>query len=74
MNHCEVNVICHHADNGQALVMDETPGQTWWQKIKREQDGRAQRDMEWGRGDGSVCVNDMVICTQWSSDVIKAMI
>ncbi len=21
-----------------------------------------------------VCVNDMVICTQWSSDVIKAMI
>lgn len=54
-------------------MMDETQGQICDRKY-------SQSRMEGRRGDGwaregmGVCVNDMVICTLWSSDVIKAMI
>lgn len=36
--------------------------------------GRTGKEGRRGREGTGVCVNDMVICTQWSSDVIKAMI
>lgn len=53
---------------GQLRVMDEGLGQI----------GKNREGARWecrGGGDGmGVWANDMVLCTQWSSDVIKAVI
>lgn len=73
MNHGKVKVICYCTDTGQARVMDESQGQISLPGIKQEQEGQAKGGRRWRAGMG-VCVNDMVICTHWSSDVIKAMI
>ena len=72
MNHRRVNVICHCTGSGRPRKMDETRGQTCDREIQPERDGKGGGTDGW-RGKG-VCVNDMVICTQRSSDVIKAMI
>lgn len=41
---------------------------------KKARAGWKGREGWWGREGMEVCANDMVICTQWSSDVIKAVI
>lgn len=66
-----MNVICQRTDTGPPCD-GCTAGSNQRQKIKREQLGRAKGGG--GAGGVGVCVNDMVVCTQWSSDVIKAMI
>lgn len=71
MNHRRVNVICHCTGSGRPRVMDETQGQNLWQGNAARAGWKGRRDGWRGKG---VCVNDMVICTQRSSDVIKAMI
>lgn len=52
-------------------MMDETQGQICDREMQPERDGKGG-GMD--GGEKGVCVNDMVICTQRSSDVIKAMI
>lgn len=49
-------------------------GSNLQRRIKPEQDGRGREGLRVRGRDGGFVANDMAMCTQWSSNVIKGMI